>query len=344
MPRAVPRQGALSGRGGRGSQGLAALGLCALSTVGREGTALADDVVLDVPAPPSLPALGHVEPELGYELTSAVIRPNQTITTAEALFWSTQAKLEVPFDARHWYVGVSAEQAATQVQGLGGRVFVGSPEVWVRGLWTSVHGVSSGGGLGITVPVTQELDARERELLRTVRTVRPWDAPHFLDLAVTFRPFFDIRHISGPFLFQLRQGLDWVVDVERGVARADLTARATFYVGYHKPGSAAAAGIELWESYELLATDRDGNPLPDDKRASFSISPSVRFLPSRSVQPALSVLLPISTPLRGEVDSYVALRFHVAFELARPSSPRPPSPLRGPAASTPSRDLDASPR
>ena len=47
------------------------------------------------------------------------------------------------------------------------------------------------------------------KVLKTARVVRPWDAAHFTNLTLSLRPWFDMRHITGPFIFQLRQGIDW---------------------------------------------------------------------------------------------------------------------------------------
>jgi hypothetical protein len=191
---------------------------------------------------------------------------------------------------------------------VGRSILIGSPEIWGRGVWSSVRGLSSGGGFGVVVPVPRALSREEGEVLRTARVVRPWDASHFTDLTLTLRPWFDMRHITGPFIFQLRQGIDWSLNVREldpGEGRTNITARATFYFGY-RAAEPVGLGLELWEVYQLTGG------LLDEKRATFAISPSVRFILPR-VQPALSVLLPIATPLRGDVASYYAARLNVGF-------------------------------
>ena len=85
-----------------------------------------------------------------------------------------------------------------------------------------------------------------------------------------------------------------------------LTARTTLYLGY-RALETIGVGLEVWEVYQLTAD------VPDDERAAFAISPSIRFLFPR-VQPALSLLLPIATPLRGDVESYYAVRLQVGFD------------------------------
>lgn len=85
----------------------------------------------------------------------------------------------------------------------------------------------------------------------------------------------------------------------------DLTARATLYLGY-RVAPALGVGLEVWEVDQITAD------VPDDRRAAFAVSPSVRFLFSR-VQPAFSLLFPIATPLRSDVAAYVAGRVHLDF-------------------------------
>jgi hypothetical protein len=133
---------------------------------------------------------------------------------------------------------------------------------------------------------------------------------------LTLRPWIDIRHVVWRFIFQLRQGLDVEIaarDLNPYEHRAEYVARTTLYAGFRlaKP---IGVGLELWEVYQISA-DLCGAKHPcfdDDKRAAFSISPSVRLLLGR-VEPALSLLFPMATPLRGEAASYWAARLNVGF-------------------------------
>jgi hypothetical protein len=268
------------------------------------------DEVLDAPAPPTLPGLAHKDLQYTFEYTAASIDPTaQTGASGRSYAWFGHHGLELPIIPRKWYVGVAYDTASASVPGVGQSFFFGNPEVTVRGLWSSVQGLSAGGGLGIVLPIPRELDPDEALILRTARVVRPWDAAYFTDLTITFRPSFDIRHVTGRFIFQFRQGIDWSISLPRSKASepgSELYARATFYVGY-RVAKPVGLGLELWEVYQLTGT------LGDDNRAAFAISPSIRFILPR-VQPALSVLLPISTPLRGDVESYYGARFQVSFD------------------------------
>jgi hypothetical protein len=281
-----------------------------------------EEKVLDAPAPPTLPALAHKDLAYTLELTAASITTKgaSPLASNDAYAWFLHNEVEVPLEPRVWYVGLAQDIADAAVPHVGRSYLLGNPEIWGRGVWSSVLGLSSGGAIGVVLPVPRDLDARESEVLKTLRTVRPWDAAYFDDLTLTVRPSFDIRHVVGRTIIQLREGLDWSVALRRTLGNASsacpatdeascpvqgLTARTTLYVGY-RAAETIGLGVELWEVYRLTAD------VPDDKRAAFAISPSIRFLFPR-VQPALSVLLPIATPLRGDVQSYYALRLNVGF-------------------------------
>jgi hypothetical protein len=266
--------------------------------------------LLDAPAPPTLPALAHRELTYTFEYTAATIKPNESGDTGgRAYAWFAHNEVEVPLEPRKWYLGSASDAVSASVPGVGSAFLLGNPEVWVRGLWSSVLGLSSGGGLGIVLPVPRDLSARDAEVLRTVRVVRPWDVVYFDDLTMTFRPFFDIRQVTGRFILQLRQGVDLSVflrHLDDSDARTQLIARATFYAGY-RVARPVGIGLELWEVYQVA-----GPELDDGDRAAFVVSPSIRFILPR-VQPALSALFPIATPLRGDIESYFGARLNVGF-------------------------------
>ena len=267
----------------------------------------ADRAALDAPAPPTLPALSHPSLSNTFEITAAGIDPGHGGGRAYAFYLHDE--LEYPLISRTWYVGAAHDVVAGAVPGVGRNFFFGAPEIWTRGLWSSVFGLSSGGGFGVVLPLPHSLSPSAQEIFDTVRVVRPWDASYFTDRTVTLRPWIDIRHIVGRFILQLRQGMDIAIvarDLRRGERRVDYTARTAFYAGF-RIAEPVGVGLEVWEVYQLSAD------LPDDKRAAVSISPSVRLSLGR-IEPALSLVFPISTPLRGEAASYYAARFNVGFE------------------------------
>ena len=285
-----------------------ACGLALVTAVrGAVAQEIEKDELLDAPAPPTLPALAHRELTYTFEYTAASIEPN--VGAGRAYAWFAHNEIEHPVVPRKWYIGLAGDVAAGSVPGVGNAVLPGNPELWGRGLWSTALGLSSGGALGVVLPVPRDLSARDAEVLRTLRVVRPWDSAYFEDLTLTVRPSYDIRLITGGLILQLRQGIDLSVilrDLAEAERRSRLTARVTFYAGY-RIARPVGVGLELFEVYQLTATD-----VPDGKRAATAISPSIRFILPR-VQPAISALLPLATPLRGDVESYFGARLNVGF-------------------------------
>ncbi len=270
--------------------------------------------VLDAPAPPTLPALAHPTLTDTFEVTTASIDPGQG--KGRALAWFLHDELEYPLISRVWYVGAAHDVVAAAVPGEGHDFFVGAPELWTRGLWSSVRGLSSGGGFGVVLPVPHNLSASTRDIFDKVQVVRPWDAAYFTDRTLTLRPWVDVRHVVWRFIFQLRQGLDVGVvaralDASKQERRTDYVARTTAYVGF-RASKAIGVGLEVWEVYQISADATDPKH-PDDNRAAFSVSPSIRFMVGK-IEPAISLLFPLSTPLKGEAASYYAARFNVGFD------------------------------
>ncbi len=281
--------------------------------------------ILDADGPPSLPGLSHQDLAFNFEYTLARAEPTDVVSyepleDAHAYAFTVRWLVEMALAERAWYLGLSHEVAAASVPsgktpGSGGNTLVlANPELWARGLWSSRTGLSAGGGLGIVVPVPRTFSSLESEVVRAIRVISPWDFPHFQDLTLTGRPFFDIRLVTGPVTIQMRQGVDFSVLVrERGdnENRYDIQALSGLYVGVSTIEQ-LTLGLEVQEVYQLTADVSSPACLaPCDKhRSQVTLSPSLRLRLPR-LSPALSVLLPLSTPLRGEVASYFAARLHL---------------------------------
>jgi hypothetical protein len=111
--------------------------------------------------------------------------------------------------------------------------------------------------------------------------------------------------VVAPFNFQVRQGLDWSYDFE--LQEGSLVARLGTYAGVDVT-RAITASVELWQTYSLTAEVRD------DARAAFTFSPAVLFR-AGPIEPGVSLLLPMSTPLEGIASGYFAVRLHVRLAL-----------------------------
>lgn len=291
----------------------------ALAPITSLGAARADERIspYDAPAPPTLPALAHPKLTYTFEITGASIASSNK-GGARSVMWSAHSDVELPIVPRRWYVGFAHDVAGGAVPGVGNNLFVGNPELYGRGLWTSAVGLAAGGGLGVVIPSPRTLTEDEVTVLHAVRVVRPWDQAYYSDLSLTLRPFIDVRHIVWRFVFQLRQGLDvsFVVRPLRdGEHRYDIVSRTTVYVGF-RASKEIGLGLEVWEVYAITAD------VPDDKRASFVLSPSVRFMLGR-ITPAISVVVPVTTPLLGEASSYFGVRLNAGIDFDAVAIPDP---------------------
>lgn len=281
--------------------------------------------LLDADGPPSLPGLSHRWWALLFEYTVASAEPTdvssaEPIDNERAYAYAARWLLEIPIVERVWYVGASLEVGAASVPssatpGSGGSTLVlANPELWSRALWSSDSGLSAGGGMALVVPVPRTFSPLEAEVVRAIRTVRPTDYTHFQDQALTVRPFFDLRHVTGPVTLQLRQGVDLTVllrELDTKENRYDLAGLITAYVGV-KTVEQLTLGLEVGEVYQITAdTSAPACVSPcDQHRAQFTLSPSIRLRLPR-LSPSLSALFPLSTPLRAEVASYYAARLHL---------------------------------
>jgi hypothetical protein len=279
--------------------------------------------------PPSAPSLSHRGVESDFEITFAHAEPTDVVSyepieEASAYAYSARVMVEAAISARDWYVGLAEEVAGAHVPpgetaGTGGATLIlSNPELWLRGLWSSELGLSAGGGLALVVPFPRTFTPLETEVVRTVRVVRPWSYAHYQDSGLTVRPFFDVRHVAGPITIQVRQGLDVLFrlrELAPEEARYDLGALLSIYLGLRAPAW-LTSGVELSELYLLSSADAPPGCTPpcDEHRAIIVLSPSLRaHLPGFTT--GLSLLFPLSTPLRSEVDSFVAGRLHVTLPL-----------------------------
>ena len=213
--------------------------------------------------------------------------------------------LEYPIVPRKWFFGVAFDLASAAADGLNRSLLYGNPELWVRGIWSSKDGISAGGSLGAVVPLPRELDTAGQAALQTVEVLRPWDSAYFSNTLLTVRPALDMAVRVSVLLLQLRQGLDVSYSFEDG--HSEVLGRTELYAGANWP-KPILLGLEGFETYPL------SGDLPDGKRAAFTLSPSIRVhLPE--VEPGVSALFPIATPLNARATSFFGVRLFATFTL-----------------------------
>lgn len=263
---------------------------------------------LDALAPPTLPDLTHGDASIELDYTGAGIGQG---TLGRTLTWMAFLRTEVPLTTRHWHVGAAWDLVSAAAEGRGRALVYGNPEVWVRGVGWHSSGLSAGGGLGVVIPVPRDLGAPEAGVLDTIRVIRPWDSGYFTSSILTLRPSIDVRLILEPFLLQLRQGLDWSYNFD--ASRSDILARTGTYFAV-APLDWLTTGLELWHTYSIT------HDIEDDQRSALTLSPVVRmrFGP---VEPGISVLFPVSTPLEGIATEFFAVRLHLRLALGSVAEP-----------------------
>ena len=259
------------------------------------------DPLLDVEAPSSLPSLTKREATLEFAYGGAgVARPEG----GGAVLWTTHVEGEIPLTTRTWHAGIAWDVASAAAEGEGRALLFGNPELWLRAVGTHESGISAGGSVGGVIPMPQ-LAERPPELEDAVRVVKPDATGYFSTSAIVGRPAFDLRLVSAPFTFQLRQGLDfsYSFDQERG----DVVARVVVYAGWHALPR-TTLGVEARQVYSITADVRDDEP------SAVSLSPSMRVR-AGVLEPGFSLSFPVSTPLEGIATAYFAAQVHVRLAL-----------------------------
>lgn len=262
----------------------------------------AERKLLDPIAPLTLPQLTHADAELDLDYTGAGIGQG---SLGQTFTYMALVRGEVPLTTRAWHAGLAWDVVSAAAEGRGRALLYGNPEVWVRGVGWHESGLAVGGGLGVVIPLPRDVDGGELEVLDTVRVIRPWDSQYFESTTVSLRPSFDARLVLPPFVLQIRQGLDWSYNFDE--ARSNILARTGTSLMV-QPLSFITGSIEVWQTYSIT------HEIKDDQRAAFSMSPGIRVR-LKTVEPGLSVLFPINTPLQGIATEYVAVRLHVRLAL-----------------------------
>jgi hypothetical protein len=197
--------------------------------------------------------------------------------------------LELPMSLRRWYVGAAYELAAAN-GGSGFEVVGGNLALDGRTLWATTTGLGFGGGMSVMLPTARYDPAGPASKVALEGAMlRPWDVSFFVPDSFGVRPYVDVRTLSGAFVVQVRQGLDFTVS-SLVLTDRRLYATTGVYLGWQMV-PAVALGLELFEAYAIdLPSVRDGG------RETLVVSPSVRLaLPW--VQPAISAFTNVGPPV-----------------------------------------------
>jgi len=269
-----------------------AMGVIAASMLFVSRSAHADDPV----RPPTLVELTHPWPSLTVESTLASVTYNDSVLGTRFVRVE-RLSFETPIAQSRWYAGVAYDAAISHDDDGSPRFVSGYPELWGRGVWNATYGLSFGGGLAIVIPTTSYLpqDPAATTAFSAI-AARGWDRALFdPDNAMTFRPFLDIRLVSGPFTVQYRQALE--IASNFGDVPLKLAAIGTLFVGF-RISKLVTAGIDVIEYY-LIDTETSCDAcaaLPDNRRAYFAIGAHVG-IETRYFRPTLGIMTNVGSPL-----------------------------------------------
>jgi hypothetical protein len=270
---------------------------------------------LDPAVPPTLPALTAGAPSLTLSHLGAAVTEEGSLD--ESFFWLGDVRCELPLLERHLHIGGSWDFASAERSSTGQRSLVlSNPTVWIRGVGYFDSGVAAGGGIAFAPPMPDAIRPDADVILPAIRSLEPWDSGYFAGTVVTVRPFLDARVVMDPVMLQLEQGFDLSYATDEGIG--DLVERVRFYAGVDAT-EWLGLGIEVSQAYAM------GQRAPaDDRRATFTLEPSVRFR-FGPIEPAVGALFPLTTPLEGAASRFFGARFSVrlVFE-GEPDVPYPP--------------------
>ena len=264
-----------------------------------------DAATLDPASPPTLAALTHGDVAAIVSQEGAGVG-RESSASSTTFLWVSHLELESAIVTRNWHAGAAWDLSSAEDESGDRTLLPSNPEVWARGTGYFDSGIAAGGGLGVVIPVPRgSTDEGTASAFDVVRAVRPWDAGYYSSHILTLRPFFDARLILPPFVLQLRQGFDWSYGFDDD--RTDIIERVGVYAGWevHDP---VTLGLELWQTYSITAN------VTDAERAAFTLSPSVTLHTGR-LEPGISLLVPLSTPLEGVASSFFGVRLHVRLAL-----------------------------
>ncbi len=268
--------------------------------------------------PPTLPELTHRWFEITQESNLAALQFQDPTVKAARTVRIERLSLEVPIVPHRWYAGAGYDALFTHTYDGSPRAAFGNPEIWGRGAWSSSYGLSFGGGVAMVAPLTTFESQESRTLAGEAITARGWDRALWDPSSFTFRPFLDVRDVTGIFTLQYRQALEFAFDV-RDVGSYRISAIGTLYVGVMAT-KAVTFGAELIEYYRL-------DPgISDVDRAYFAVGLNMR-LTTRFFQPTIGIMSNIGSPLSAIAriggapldsapESFIGLRIGMTFVTA----------------------------
>ena len=272
-----------------------------------------------LPTPFALPELAHprVDASVAWTLASIVPRaPSAGASGAGLLRAAGEAHV---FLFRRFYLGAALPIAfgrpidgAREIVGATARqsdILAGNVEVTTRIVFPMPSWLAFGATFGLGLPTaTFDRNGPDQATARAAAALAPTDAALFLPGRLTYRPALDVRILRGPFVLQLRQGLDVVHDV--GIGDATLRGRLLAHAGVLVSRDVAL----VLEGQQLVRVDPDPDVPTDRRRSAVVVGPGARVSVGR-FDLGGALLASLFGPLGGEMRSLLALQTSVVAHL-----------------------------
>jgi hypothetical protein len=262
-----------------------------------------------LPAPFVLPELSHPHFDAGVGWTMGTATPDDpsrgtsTIALVRAHAEARVGRL------RRVYVGGTLPVAAATLAGTdaGAKAALGNFEAHVRVVFPMPSWLAFGALLGVTAPTARfDRNGPAAAAASAAASMDPTDVVQLTPGAVALRPAYDVRILRGPFVVQVRQGLDVVID-SSGATRARTEGRILAHAG-------VLIGPDVEVSLEGTQVYFFDSEVSDDHRSAFTLGPNAR-LSLGAVDVGAGVLTNVYTPLDPTLERVVALRLSLIGHL-----------------------------
>lgn len=261
-----------------------------------------------LPPPFVLPELSHPSWDVGVGWLVGVASPSRPARTAPALGLARlTAEGDVVFP-RRFYLGITLPFAsALAPDGTAGvKAVLGNVEPHVRVVFPLPTWLAFGGELGILVPTARyEAGGAAATSSNMAASMEPTDGIQFAPETFALRPAVDVRVLRGPFVVQVRQGVDIVVNTSGG-----RTVTAGRFLGHG--GLRIRRDVEI--SIEATQAYSFDDRASDQHRSAITIGPGAR-LSLGAVDVGAAVLTNVFAPLSPDIDRFVAMRLSVIGHL-----------------------------
>lgn len=194
-------------------------------------------------------------------------------------------------------------------RGAPGNVVAGNLEVQARIVFPMPSWLAAGASFGLGLPTaTFDRNGPAQATARAAAALAPTDVALFLPGRLTYRPALDLRLLRGPFVLQLRQGLDVVQDVGEG--GATLRGRLLAHAGVLLSRDLAL----VLEAQQLVRFDPDPDVPSDRRRSAVVIGPGARVSVGR-FDLGGTLLASLGNALGVEMESLLAAQASVVAHL-----------------------------